>query len=472
MLIEKDMSILRTTEEISTQDRRHSIHPWADLATAPTQGDLVMTRGEGYYVYDSDDNKYLDGIAGMWCVNIGYGNKEIARAMAEQTEKLVYYTPFGAMTNPLSAELGAVLADLAPGDLNRVHFTTSGSGAVDSAIRFVHFYFNATGRPEKKHIISRIDSYHGSSYLTASLSGKAVDKTYFHYETDIIHHISGPNPYRREEGLSVEAYCQQLVTEFEQKIHELGPENVACFIAEPIMGSGGVLVPPPGYHKKMKEVCERYEILYILDEVVTGFGRLGHFFSAEKVWGIIPDLITCAKGVTSGYQPMGAVLISDRLFDVISGTNAPEAAYFTNGYTYSGHPVACAAALKNIEIMKRDGLCEHVQEVGPYFIERLKTLERYDIVGEVRGNHLMACVECNISGNRIVAEEKDINTARMVDSFCEKQGLIVRPYEALLILSPPLIIDREGIDMLVSILDRSIAKTTECLQEQGVIPGH
>lgn len=457
------------TKEISNKDRRHTIHPWADLATAPTKGDLVISRGSGYHVYDSDGNRYLDGIAGMWCVNIGYGNREMAEAIAKQTEELVYYTPFGAMTNPLSAKLGETLAGLAPGDLNRVHFTTSGSGAVDSAIRFVHFYFNAIGKPEKKHIISRTESYHGSSYLTASLSGKAVDRTYFHYMNDIVHHISGPNPYRRDQNLSIPEYCQQLLDEFEQKILEIGSEQVACFIAEPIMGSGGVLVPPAGYHKGMKLICEKYDILYILDEVVTAFGRLGHFFSAEPVWEITPDLITCAKGITSGYQPLGAVIISDRLFEGISGNNAPEAAYFTNGYTYSGHPVACAAALKNIEIMQRDKLCEHVQDVGPYFIEQLKTLERFDIIGETRGNHLMACVECDISGNKTAAEEKDITAARTVDAFCDQSGLIVRPYEALLILSPPLIIDRKGIDEIVSILSRSIGKATEALQDQGLL---
>ena len=428
-----------------------------------------MTRGEGYHVYDSDGNKYIDGIAGMWCVNIGYANEELAETIAQQIKDLVYYTPFGAMTNPISAELAKTLADLTPGDLNRVHFTNSGSGAVDSAIRFVHFYFKAMGQPEKKHIISRTDSYHGSSYLTASLSGKAVDRTYFHYMEDIIHHVSGPNPYRREKGLSLEAYCDLLVQEFEQKIQELGPENVACFIAEPVMGSGGVLVPPPDYHKKMKAVCEKHGILYILDEVVTGFGRLGHFFSAEPIWGITPDIITCAKGISSGYQPLGAVLISDRLFDGITGDNAPEAAYFTNGYTYSGHPVACAAALKNIEIIKRENICEKVRELGPYFIEQLKTLEKYDIVGEARGNHLMACVECNISGNPTMAEDNDIKTARLVDAYCNKFGLIVRPYEALLILSPPLIIDKAGIDQMISILAKSIEHATADLKSDGLI---
>lgn len=457
------------TEIISKKDKRHSIHPWADFATAAENGDLIMTKGSGYHVYDSEGTRYIDGIAGMWCVNAGYGRTEIGEAIARQAEELVYYTPFGAMTNPVSAELGEVLARLAPGDLNRVHFTTSGSSAVDSAIRFAHFYFNALGKPEKKHIISRTDSYHGSTYLTASLSGKAVDRTYFNYMSDIIHHISGPNSYRRQAGTSIDEYHQSLLDEFEQKILEIGPENTACFIAEPIMGSGGVLVPPDNYHKRMKEICEKYDILYILDEVVTGFGRLGHFFSSEPVWGIIPDMITCAKGLTSGYQPLGALIISDRLFDSISGENAPEKAYFTNGYTYSGHPMTCAAALKNIEIMEREGICSHVQDIGPYFMSQLKKLEEYDIVGEVRGSHLMACIECNISGNMRAAEDSDMLAARTVDAYCEKSGLIVRPYEALLILSPPLIIDKDGIDTMISILADSIEKATEDLAKQDLL---
>ncbi|WP_018277754.1 aminotransferase [Teredinibacter turnerae] len=460
------MTVSKSTEDITEIDKRHIVHPWADFATAPSQGDLVISRGEGYHVYDSDGKKYLDGIAGMWCVNVGYGNREIAQAIAHQAEEMPYYTPFGAMTNPHAAELAKVLAELTPGDLNRVHFTNSGSTAVDSAVRFIHFYFNALGQPEKQVIISRTDSYHGSTYLTASLSGKAVDRTYFKYMTDIVHHVSGPNLFRRNKELSEEEYRQQLVDEFEQKILEVGPEKVACFIAEPIMGSGGVLIPPPGYHKAMKQVCEKYNILYILDEVVTAFGRLGEFFSAEAVWEIVPDIIVCAKGITSGYQPLGATIISDALFDKISGSNAPKDAYFTNGYTYSGHPVACAAALKNIEIIKRDKLCEHVKDVGPYFIEQLKTLERFDIIGEIRGNHLMACVECNISGNKTAAQEEDMATALIVDQFCDKAGLIIRPYEALLILSPPLIIDREGIDKLVSILAQSIERATEVVAEK------
>lgn len=469
-MVEKtNMTTPATTRQLSEKDKRHTLHPWADFATASTKGDLVMTKGEGYHVYDSDGKKYLDGIAGMWCVNVGYGNQELAEAIFEQTRKLVYYTPFGSMTNDLSAKLGEVLAGLAPGDLNRVHFTTSGSSAVDTAIRFIHFYFSALGKPEKKHIISRTESYHGGSYLTASISGKAVDRTYFHYISDIIHHVTGPNPYRREEGLSIDEYCDQLVDEFEHKILELGPDKVACFIGEPIMGSGGVLVPPPGYHKAMKQICEKYGVLYILDEVVTGFGRLGHFFSAEPVWEITPDIITTAKGITSGYQPMGAVIISDKLVDQISGSKAPDAAYFTNGYTYSGHPVACAAALKNIEIMQKNNICEHVQDVGPYFMEQLKTLERHEIVGEVRGHHLMACIECNISGNKTAAEEKDMTAAQIVDQFCDQQGLIVRPYEALLILSPPLIIDKAGIDEMISILDSSIEKATKDLHSKGLI---
>lgn len=458
-----------STQLLSKKDKTHALHPWADLATAATEGDLIITEGSGYHVSDSTGKRYIDGIAGMWCVNVGYGNEEMAQTLADQARKLVYYTPFGALANPVSIELGEKLAQLTPGDLNRVHFTTGGSTAVESAIRFVHFYFNALGKKDKKHILSRKESYHGSTYLAASLSGKAVDRTYFDYHEDKLHHLSAPNPYRRPEGQSVEDYCQSLLDELENKILELGPDNVACFIAEPVMGSGGVLVPPKDYVQKAYAICKKYDVLFILDEVVTGFGRLGHFFSAEPVWGIVPDIITSAKGISSGYVPLGAVMISDRLFDQISGSNAPDAAYFTSGFTYAGHPIACAAALKNIEIIERDKLCEHVQEIGPYFIEQLKTLEAYDIVGEARGHHLMACVECNISKNPTAATDGDIKAAQTVDKYCEQFGLLVRPYEALCILSPPLIIDKKGIDELVAILAKSIEAATHELKEKGII---
>ena len=436
-------------------DKKHIIHPWSDLGSDAQS--MIVESGEGIHVFDNEGNKYIDSISGMWCVNLGYGNKEMADAIAEQCVRLVYYTPFGAMASPPSIELAHKLSQLTPGDLNHFQFTTCGSTAVESAIRFVHYYFNCLDQPEKKHIIYRENAYHGSTYLSASLNGKKCDRSYFNYITDIVHPISDPNPYKREAGMSVEAFCDLRVRELEEKILALGPDKAACFIAEPVMGSGGVIVPPPGYHKKTLDICRKYDVLYISDEVVTAFGRLGHHFASEDVFDIVPDIITVAKGISSGYQPLGAAIISEKLMNRISGASARQNSYFTNGFTYSGHPVACAAALKYLEIMERDNINEHVREVGPYFIQRLAELKAFSIVGDVRGVCLMACVECVVSDD----EDENIAVAQRVDEFCQEKGLIVRPYENLCILSPPLIIDKSGIDRIVDILRDSIIATMD-----------
>ncbi|MGI9316278.1 MAG: aminotransferase class III-fold pyridoxal phosphate-dependent enzyme, partial [bacterium] len=353
-------------KEIWKKDKDHHVHPWTDFATFKDKGSLILTDAEGAYVSDAEGNTYLDGIGGLWCVNVGYGRKEIAQAMAEQAEKMVYYSSFGHHTSVPAAELAYKLADLAPAGLNHIQFGTGGSMANDTAIRMIHFYFNRLGKKSKKKIITRHDGYHGSTYLAMSLTGVAFDHQGFDIIDDgLIQRISAPNTYRRPDNLSPEEFCDELVTEFEDKINELGAENVAAFIAEPIMGAGGVIVAPDGYHKRMAQVCRQNEILYIADEVVTAFGRLGHFFASEDVFGMVPDIITSAKGLSSAYAPLSATILSEAFYDVISVPQA-EGAMLTHGFTYSGHPVCCAAALKNIEIMEREDLCGHIREVGPY----------------------------------------------------------------------------------------------------------
>ena len=268
------------TEEIWKKDKDHHLHPWTDFSTFKEKGSLILADAEGAYVSDAEGNKYLDGIAGLWCVNVGYGRKEIAQAMAEQAEKMVYYSSFGHHTSIPAAELAHKLASLTPEGLNHIQFGTGGSMANDTAIRMIHFYFNRLGKKSKKKIITRHDGYHGSTYLAMSLTGVAFDHQGFDIiEDGLIHRISAPNTYRRPDGMSESEFCDQLITEFEDKINQLGAENVAAFIAEPIMGAGGVIVAPQGYHVRMLEVCKKNEILYIADEVVTAFGRLGHFFA-------------------------------------------------------------------------------------------------------------------------------------------------------------------------------------------------
>ena len=438
-------------------DAKHLLHPWADLSALGDENALIISKAKGVHVYDKQGKEYLDAIGGMWCMTVGYGNEELADTLADQAKRMAYYTPFGDVSSEPASELAEKLAQLSPGDLNRVHFTTCGSTAIDSAVRIAHYYFAAQGRGSKRHVLSRRNAYHGSTYLAASLSGKAADRTLFHYELDFIHHLSSPEYDADIASESGEQRLQALLAEMSAAIESLGAENIACFVAEPILASGGVLVPPPGYQKATRELCRANDILYISDEVVTGFGRLGHFFASEAKFDLIPDMITTAKGITSGYQPLGAVLISDKIANLLNEKAPSDKPVFSNGYTYSGHPVACAAALKNIEIMERDNICGHVREIGPYFMEQLHKLTSSDIVYTVRGDHLMACVEC-WTGSEAGPTPANMALAQRVDQYCEERGLLVRPYENLCILSPPLVIGRSDIDQIVAILAESIER--------------
>ena len=455
------------TEVLWRQDLDHYIHPWTDFSTFKEEGSLIMAESEGAYVIDSEGNRYIDGIGGLWCVNIGYANEEMAQAIAEQVRRITYYSTFGHLTTPPAAELAAKLAELTPGKLNHVFYGTGGSMSNDTAIRIIHFYFNRLGKKNKKKIISRTDGYHGSTYLAMTLTGIEFDHQGFDLAPDLVHHIPAPNPYRRPDGMSLEEFCDEKVADLENKILELGPENVACFIAEPVMGAGGVIVPPPGYHRRTREVCDRYEVLYISDEVVTGFGRLGHFFASESVFDFVPDIITCAKGISSGYVPLSATLLSEAMYDVISVPQA-EGAMFTHGFTYSGHPISCAAGLKNIEIMERDDICGHVRDVGPYLEEQLASLLEHPIVGDVRGSHFMMCIE-NVANKETKALfPAEVAIGDRIAAHCQSRGVIVRPIAHLNVLSPPLILTRQQIDTMVEVLHDSIRATQDDLIREGI----
>ena len=454
------------TEEIRQKDKNHQIHPWTDFSTFEETGSLVVAESEGCYVYDSDGNKYLDGIAGLWCVNVGYGRDEIAQAMADQARRMTYYSSFGHHTSVPAAELAAKLAELTPGNLNHIFFGTGGSLANDTAVRIIHFYFNQLGKPTKKQIITRHDGYHGSTYLAMTLTGVAFDHQGFDLAPNLVHRISNPNPYRRPDGQSEADFLDHLVKEFEEKILEVGPDNVAAFFAEPIMGAGGVIVPPSGYHLRMLEVCRKYGVLYVADEVVTGFGRIGHFFASEDVFSMVPDIITSAKGLSSAYAPLSATILSDEIYDVISKPQC-EGGMFTHGFTYSGHPVCCAAGLKNIEIIEREDICGHVRELGPYLEQRLESLLDLPIVGDVRGKCFMMCVEnvANKETKELLPAEAQVGNR--IAAACEKRGVLVRPVAHLNVMSPPLVMDRNQIDFMVDTLRESIVETQESLKKDG-----
>jgi len=459
------------TKDIWQKDKDHHIHPWTDFSTFNEKGSLILAESDGAHVIDSEGNQYLDGIGGLWCVNVGYGRDEIAQAMADQARRMVYYSSFGAHTSVPAAELAHKLAELAPPSLNRVFYGSGGSMANDTAVRMIHFYFNRLGKPTKKKIITRHDGYHGSTYMAMSLTGVPFDHVGFDLVGgDLIHRVSSPNVYRRPDGMTVEEYCDHLVTEFRDKVEELGPDNVAAFFAEPIMGAGGVIVPPDGYLTRIRDICTEHGIIYVSDEVVTAFGRLGHFFASKDVFDIEPDIITSAKGLTSAYAPLAATIISDAFYDVISVPQA-EGAMFTHGFTYSGHPVCCAAGLKNIEIMEREDICGHVREVGPYLEEQLDTLRDLPIVGDVRGSHFMMCVE-NVADKETKALfAPEVQIGNRIAEACEARGVLVRPIAHLNVLSPPLILTRTQIDLLVSTLREGITQVLDDLTREGVWNG-
>ena len=455
----------QTNNLLWEMDRAHSLHPWTNFGPFEEKGALVITRGEGAYLWDSDGNKYLDAVGGLWCTNIGLGRREMADAISDQVLKLAFSNTFVDMTNAPSAQLAAKIASLAPGDLNRVHFTTGGSTAVDTAVRMVGYYQSCMGRPQKTDIVARDYSYHGSTYLSQSVGKRPGDRVpEFQYKTDGIHHLSVPNPYRRPDGMTEAQFCDHLIAEFETLIARVGADKIGGFIAEPIQASGGIIIPPEGYLKRMWQVCQRHDILFIADEVVTAFGRLGHWFASLAEFGVQPDMICTAKGLTSGYIPLGALIFSDKIWDAMA---ADGTRWFTSGLTYSGHPVACAAALKNIEIIERENLLQNATTVGTYFETRMAQLESLPLVGQVRGRKLMLCVENVADKSTKTLLPDEANESKRISNIAESMGLIVRPIGHLNVMSPPLIITETQVDFIAETLEKAIRRVADDLTREG-----
>lgn len=446
-------------------DRSHVLHPWANFGPFERDGSLVIERGKGALLWDAEGREYFDAVGGMWCTNIGLGRREMADAIAEQAERLAFSNTFVDMTNSPSAFLAAKLASLAPGDLNRVQFTTGGSTAVDTAVRVVSYYHHIRGNPQKTDIVAREASYHGSTYLTQSVGKRDGDRiAEFRYKTDGIHHLSCPNPYRRPDGMTEPQFCDHLIAEFEALIARVGADRIGGFIAEPIQASGGIIIPPAGYLRRMWQICQRHDILFIADEVVTAFGRVGHWFASKDLFGVQPDMITSAKGLTSGYLPLGALILSDRIWNVMAEGGQR---WFTTGFTYSGHPVSCAAGLKNIEIMEREDLLANAMTVGAYFQTRMRALEDLPLIGNVRGMGLMLCVESVSDKVTKVPLPDAVNESKRISDTAEAMGLIVRPMGHLNVMSPPLIITESDVDFIAETLEKAIRKVTDDLVREG-----
>jgi adenosylmethionine-8-amino-7-oxononanoate aminotransferase len=450
------------------KDRAHFLHPWTHFDSFKRDGSLIIKEAKGAYLTDASGQRYLDGIGGLWCVNIGYGRDDMADAIADQVRTLSYSNTFTDCTNAPAAELAAKLAELAPGSLNHVAYSVSGSCANDTAIRLAHYYHSRRGEPNRRIILSRHNSYHGSTYLGMTLGNREADRSpHFRYIDGLVYHLAAPYAYRRPDGMGEPEFTDSLIAGLHAAIKDIGAENIAAFIAEPIQGAGGVVPPPPGYLPRMREILATHGILFIADEVVTAFGRIGHWFASYDEYEIEPDIIVVAKGLTSGYLPLGATIYSDRIHDVISAAD-PDA-WFTHGFTYSGHPVCCAAALKNIEIIANEDLLGNARTVGDYFETRLRELSSLPLVGDVRGRRFMMCVEYVADQSTRAPLPEAANISRRIAQRCEAKGLLVRPLGHLDIMSPPLILTHQQCDILVDTLRDAITEVTHELHREGFV---
>jgi len=450
------------TKHWQALDAAHHVHPFSDTAALNKEGVRIITRGRGVYLWDSDGKKIIDGMAGLWCVQVGYGNEELAEAGYEALKTLPYYNHFFKTSNPWTIELAAKLAALLPAGHDHVLFANSGSEANDTALKLIRYFWNREGRLEKKIHLSRDYSYHGVTFAAASLSGL----TPMHPQWDLP--LPGfekiPTPYwygAKAAGygdIDPDAFGLLIAEKLETKILELGADRVASFSAEPIQGAGGVIFPPATYWHEVQRICAKYDVLLHLDEVVTGFGRTGEWFGAQT-YRIAPDIMTMAKGLSSGYQPISAISLGTRMAATILSANEE----LVHGYTYSGHPVASAVALKNLEVIERERLVPRVKtEIGPYLQRRLReTFLDHPIVGEVRCVGLLAAVELvrDKRERKFFADPGTIGTH--CRNYCFNDGLICRAIRDTMVLAPPLIIRENEIDEIVAKLKSAIDRTAK-----------
>ncbi len=450
-----------TTAAWRAADVQHHLHPFTDFgALAAEGGSRIITRAEGCWLEDSEGERILDGMAGLWCVNVGYGREELAQAAYRQMMELPYYNTFFKTATPPVVELSEKLASLTPDGLEKVFFASSGSEANDTIVRLVRRYWRLRGQPERRVFISRVNAYHGSTCASASLGGMKPMHTLDGLPLPGFAHIDQPYWYQEGGDLSPNAFGLAAAQALEEKIEELGPENVAAFIGEPVQGAGGVIVPPETYWPEIQRICKRYGILLIADEVICGFGRTGNWFGSQT-FEIQPDIMPMAKGLTSGYLPLSAVMVSDEIADVFFR----EGGEFSHGFTYSGHPVACAVALANIEIMEREGLIETVREkTGPYLQARLRELADHPLVGEVRGVGLLGGIELTPDKSARRPFEDPGKTGVMCREACFANNVISRSVGDSMVLSPPLVISEAEIDELMARLRKSLDQTLGALE--------
>jgi len=433
-----------TTAQLQALDAAHHLHPFTDHKDLGGRGTRIIERASGVYLWDSEGNRLLDGMAGLWCVNIGYGRRELADAAHRQMLELPYYNSFFQCTHPPAVELASAIVEQAPAHMNRVFFTGSGSEANDTVLRMVRRYWDLQGQPERKTVISRINGYHGSTVAGASLGGMSA----MHEQGDLpipgIVHIAQPYWYDEGGDMAEDEFGLWAARQLEERILQLGADKVAAFIAEPIQGAGGVIVPPATYWPEIQRIVDQYGILLVVDEVICGFGRTGEWFGSQY-YNIKPDLMPIAKGMTSGYMPMGGVIVGDRIANALIDNGGE----FFHGYTYSGHPVAAAVGLENLRILREEGIVDYARtEAGPYLQQKIAALTEHPLVGQVRGVGMLGAIELV----KDKASRERFPGKGAAGTLCRdlsiSNGLVMRAVGDSLIMSPPLVIQPEEIDEL------------------------
>ncbi|MBG4444359.1 aspartate aminotransferase family protein [Pseudomonas aeruginosa] len=441
------------TREWQALSRDHHLPPFTDYKQLNEKGARIITKAEGVYIWDSEGNKILDAMAGLWCVNVGYGREELVQAATRQMRELPFYNLFFQTAHPPVVELAKAIADVAPEGMNHVFFTGSGSEANDTVLRMVRHYWATKGQPQKKVVIGRWNGYHGSTVAGVSLGGMKALHEQGDFPIPGIVHIAQPYWYGEGGDMSPDEFGVWAAEQLEKKILEVGEENVAAFIAEPIQGAGGVIVPPDTYWPKIREILAKYDILFIADEVICGFGRTGEWFGSQY-YGNAPDLMPIAKGLTSGYIPMGGVVVRDEIVEVLN-----QGGEFYHGFTYSGHPVAAAVALENIRILREEKIIEKVKaETAPYLQKRWQELADHPLVGEARGVGMVAALEL-VKNKKTRERFTDKGVGMLCRDHCFRNGLIMRAVGDTMIISPPLVIDPSQIDELITLARKCLDQT-------------
>jgi len=455
-----------STEDMQASDAAHHLHPFTDMAQLNKRGARIITEANGIYLHDSEGNKLLDAMAGLWCVNIGYGRKELAEAAYRQMKELPYYNTFFMTSHPPVIALAEKIASLTPGDLNRVFFSSGGSDANDTNIRMVRHYWASLGKPDKKVIIGRKNGYHGSTVGAASLGGMAGMHAQGGLPIPDITHIDQPYWYAEGGDLSPEEFGLKTARALESEIERLGEDRVAAFIAEPVQGAGGVVIPPATYWPEIQRICDAHEILLIADEVICGFGRTGNWFGSQT-FNIRPDIITIAKGLSSGYQPIGGSVVREEIAQVLEHKGGE----FTHGYTYSGHPVAAAVALENLRIMQEEKIVENVRDVAaPHLAARWKELAEHPLVGEARTLGMLGALELTPDASARApfgGPAGEIGT--LCREICFANGLIMRHVGDLMIVSPPLVMTNGEIDEMADIAWKCLDQTHVEAKKRGLM---